>query len=143
PDNLSAVRSPAEAACVTEPLTFCKKRLTVPDSFFRKFMFRDIHYRADNFFVADLVPYRLCKIKNMLYGTIRHQQPMLKFEVMSALRRALKYVFTEAHIIRMNSLQYQVGRRLRPGRIAVNPSRFLRPKYPLGTYFHSDTSRAT
>ncbi len=34
---------------------------------------------------------------------------MLKFEVMSALRRALKYVFNDAHIIRMNSLQYQLG----------------------------------
>jgi hypothetical protein len=47
------------------------------------------------------------KIVDMLYRTIRHQQPVLKVKVTSALRRPLKDVFEEVHIIRMDSLQYQ------------------------------------
>jgi len=43
----------------------------------------------------------------------------------------------------MRSLQYQVGRWFRPGRVPVNPGRFIRPEYPLRTYFHSDTTGST
>src|SRR5689334_6926185 len=40
----------------------------------------------------------------------------------------------------MDPLQYQIGRRFHPGCVPVDPSRFLGPKYPLSTYFHSDTT---
>src|ERR1700746_127962 len=66
----------------------------------------------------------------MLYGPIRHEQPMLKVKVCSALSRTLENVFEKVDIVRMNSLEYQIGRGLRPGRAPVNPCRFLRPKYP-------------
>src|SRR5260370_11477650 len=80
---------------------------------------------------------------NMLYRTIRHQQPILKVKVTSALRRSLKNVFEKVHIIRMDSLQYQIGRRFRPGRVPVDPGRFLGPKKPLSGYVHSNTTGAT
>ena len=79
----------------------------------------------------------------MLYRTIRHQQPMLIIKVTSALRRTPKGVFDEAHIVRMSSLQYQIGCRFRAGRVPINSSRFVGPKYPLSTTFHSDTTGAT
>src|SRR5207245_5384756 len=129
-----------EAAGVTEPLSFGQISFASQDGFFRKFTLRDIHYRADNFVVACLVRKRMCKIMKMLYRTIRHQQPMLIIKVTFALRRTLKSIFDEAHILRMRSLQYQIGYRLRAGRVAINSSRFVGPKYPPSTYFHSDTT---
>ena len=78
-----------------------------------------------------------------LYRTIRHQKPMLIIKVTSALRRTLQGIFDKVHIVRMGSLQYQLGRRFRPWRVPVNPSRFLGPKYPLRTSFHSDGAGST
>ena len=101
-------------------------------------MLRDIHDRADNFFVAGLVPKTMGTIMKMLYRTIRHQQSMLPIKVIYALRRTLENFFEKAHIVRVRSLQYQLGRRLRAGRVSVNPSRFLGPKNPLGASVHSD-----
>jgi hypothetical protein len=43
----------------------------------------------------------------------------------------------------MTSLQDQIGRWFRSGRVSVNPSRFIRPEYPLRTDFHSDTAGLT
>src|ERR1700730_17618981 len=43
----------------------------------------------------------------------------------------------------MRSLQYQIGRWFCPGRVPVNPSRFIRPEYPLRTYFYSDAASST
>src|ERR1700758_113917 len=40
----------------------------------------------------------------------------------------------------MGSLQDQIGRRFRPGRISVNAGRFFRPGYSFGTNVHSDTT---
>src|SRR5258706_997916 len=132
PNDLSGVRFPPEAACMTEPLSFGLISFTAQDGLFRKFTLRDIHYRADNFVVACLVRKGMCEIMKMLYRTIRHQQPMLIIKVTSALRRTTKGVFDEAHIVRMSSLQYQIGCRFRAGRVPINSSRFVGPKYPLG-----------
>ena len=99
--------------------------------------------RADDFVVAGSVPHAMCEIVKMLDRTIRHQQPMLVIEVTSALRRALERVFDEAHIVRMRSLQYQLGRWFRSGRIPVNPRRLVGPKYSLRACFHSDEASAT
>jgi hypothetical protein len=78
----------------------------------------------------------------MLYRAIRHQQPMLIVKVISTPPRTLERVSDKVHILGMNSLQYQIGCRFRPGCVPIDPRRFLRPKYPLGTYFHSDTADA-
>src|SRR6476620_655074 len=128
---------------MTESLGLGEIGFASPDSLFPDFTLRDIHDRADNFFVARLVPEAMCKIMKMLYRTIRHQQPMLIIKVSSALRGTLKNVCKTAGIVRMRSLQYQIGRWFRSGRVPVNPSRFIRPEYPLRTYFHSDTAGAT
>src|SRR5229473_109785 len=132
-----------EVAGVTDSLRFGEIGFASPDSFFRDSTLRDIHDRAENFFVACLVSQAMCKIMKMFYRTVRHQQPMLQVKVTSALRRTLKNVFEKVDIVRMRSLQYQIGRWFRPGWISVNPSRFLGPEYALGTYFHSDTTGAT
>src|ERR1700745_207042 len=118
-------------------LRFRKVGFAPPDSFFRHLALCDIQDRADNFFITCLVLKAMCKIVKMLYRTIRHQQPMFIVKVTSALRRALKDVLEKAYIVRMSSLQYQIRRRFGTRRVAVNPSRFLGPKYPLITYFHS------
>src|SRR5712664_1821764 len=143
PNDLSGVRFPSEAAGLTQSLGFGEIGFASPDSFFRHFAFRDIRYRADNLFVAGLVPKAMCKIMKMLYRTIRHQQAMLPVKVTSALRCTYKNLFETAHILRMRSLQYQVRCRFRPGRVPVNPGRFLRPEYPLRTNFDSNTTGAT
>ena len=85
--------------------------------------------RADDLFVAGFVPHAMCEIVKMLDRTIRHQQPMLVVKVTSALRGTLERVFDEAHIVRMRSLQYQLGRWFRSGGIPVNPRRLVGPKY--------------
>jgi hypothetical protein len=85
----------------------------------------------------------MCKIMKMLYRTIRHQQSVLIIKVTSAPRRTLKGVFDKNHIVRMSSLQYQIGRRFGPRRVPVNPSRLLGPEYPLRTSFHSDKAGVT
>src|ERR1700730_16662878 len=127
---------------MTKFLGFGQISFASPDRLFRNLTFRDVRYRADNFYIACLVPKAMCKIMKMLYRTIRHQQPMLIIKVTSAPRRTLKGVFDKAHIVRMSSLQYQIGRRFRPGRVPVNPSRFLGPEYPLRISFPSDTTGA-
>jgi hypothetical protein len=68
---------------------------------------------------------------------------MLVVKGASALRRALKDVLEKAYIVRMRTLQYQIRRRFRSGRVPVNPRRFIRPEYPLRGYFHSDTAGST
>src|SRR6266446_10250059 len=68
---------------------------------------------------------------------------MLKVKVTSALPCALKNALKKVYILRVDSVQDQVGRGFRSGRVPVNPSRFIRPKYPLRTYFHSDTAGLT
>src|SRR6266436_5227036 len=68
---------------------------------------------------------------------------MLKVKVTSALPCALKNALKKVHILRMDSLQYQIGRGFRCGRVPVNPSRFIRPEYPLRTWFNSDTAGST
>ncbi len=128
---------------MTKLLGFSQIGLTLPDRLFRNLTFRDVHDRADNLFVARLVPNGMRKIMKMLYRTIRHQQPMLPVELMSAPRCTPKNVCERAHIVRMRSLQYQIGRWFCPGSVPVNPSRFIRPEYPLGTYFYSDTAGST
>src|SRR6266576_570071 len=65
PRHFSCRCIPSPTPCITEPLTFCKKRLTTPDGIFRKFMFRNIRYRADNFFIACLILYALTKSFNV------------------------------------------------------------------------------
>ncbi len=127
---------------MTEPLSFGQISFASQDGLFRKLAVRDIHYCADNFVVACLVRKGMCKVVKMLYRTIRHQQPMLIIKVTSALRRTLKGVFDEAYIIRMSSLQYQIGCWFRAGRVPINSSRFVGPKYPLSTYFHSHATGA-
>ena len=65
---------------------------------------------------------------------------MLIVKVSPVLRlRTCKGVFDQVHIVRMGSLQNQFGRGFRPWRVAVNASRFVRPEYALGLYFHSDS----
>src|ERR1700693_2882782 len=105
---------------MTKLLGFSQIGLTSPGRLSRNLTFRDVHDRADNLFVARLVPNGVRKITNMLYRTIRHQQPMLPVEVMSALRCTPKNVCETAHIVRMRSLQYQIRRWFRPGRVPVN-----------------------
>src|SRR6185369_851462 len=78
-----------------------------------------------------------------LYRAIGHQQPMLIVEVAFALSRTLKGTSDKAQVVRMRSLQYQVGRWFRAGRVAVDSSRFLGPEYPPGTSVHCDESGAT
>src|SRR6266850_2836371 len=68
---------------------------------------------------------------------------MLVIKVTSALRGALERVFDEADIVRMRSLQYQLGRRFRSGGIPVNPRGLVGPKYSLRACFHSDEASAT
>ena len=67
---------------------------------------------------------------------------MLIVKVSCVLRRTRKGVFDKVHIVRMRSLQNQFRRGFRPWRVAVNSSRFVRPKYPLGLYVHSDSPGA-
>src|SRR6266849_8956555 len=143
PNDLSGIRFPPEAASLTQSLGFGEIGFASPDSFFRHSTIRDIRDRADDFFVARLVPKTMCKIMKMLYRTIRHQQAMLPVEVISALRCTFKNLFETAHIVRMRSLQYQMGCRFRSGRVPVNPGRFLGPEYPLRTNVHSNTTGAT
>src|SRR5580700_2102879 len=143
PHDLSCIRFPPKAACLTQSLGFGEIGFASPDRFFRHFTFRDIRDRADNFVVAGLVSNAMCKIMKMLDRTIRHQQAMLPVKVMSALRCTFKNLCETAHIVRMRSLQYQIACRFRPGRVPVNPGRFLGPKYPLRTHFHSDTTGVT
>src|SRR5229473_8002206 len=131
PEDLPAGNFPPEAACVTKFLGFGQISFASPDSFFRHSTFRDIRYRADNFFVACLVSKAVCKIMKMLYRTIRHQQAMLPVKVISTLRCTFKNLCEAAHIVRMGSLQYQIGCRFCPGRVPVNPGRFIGPEYPL------------
>ena len=68
---------------------------------------------------------------------------MLKVKVTSALPCALKNALKKVYILMMDSLQYQIGRRFRSGRVPVNPSRFIRPEYPLRTHYESDTADST
>src|SRR5580704_14902517 len=143
PDGFSCIGLPPKAACMTELLGFSQIGLTSPGRLFRNLTFRDVHDRADNLFVARLVPNGMRKIMKMLYRTIRHQQPMLPVKLMSALHCTPKNVCEKAHIVRMRSLQYQIGRWFCPGRVPVNPSRFIRPEYPLRTYFYSDAAGST
>src|SRR5258707_1193458 len=125
---------------MTKSLGLGEIRFASPNRLFRDFMLCDIHDRADNLFVARFVLNAMCKIMNMLYRTIRHQQPVLAVKVMSALRRTPKNVCEKAHIVRMRSLEYQIGRWFRAGRVPVNPSRFIRPEYALRTDVHSDAA---
>src|SRR5207249_7691327 len=85
---------------------------------------------AADFVVAGFVPLAMCEIVEMLERSVRHQQPMLEIKVTSAMRGALERVFDEAQIVRMRSLQYQLGRWFRSGGIPVNPRRLVGPKYP-------------
>src|SRR6266436_2349399 len=135
--------APGPTAGLAHLLRFRQVPLTAPEVFLGRLALCDVGHRADNFFVACLVSQATCKIMKMFYRTVRHQQPMLQVKVTSALRRTLKNVFEKVDIVRMRSLQYQIGRWFRPGWISVNPSRFLGPEYALGTYFHSDTTGAT
>src|SRR5882762_6094528 len=65
---------------------------------------------------------------------------MLIVKVSSTLSRTLDRICNKAHILGMDSLQYQFGRRFRPGCVSIDPSRFLGPKYPLRTDFHPDAA---
>jgi hypothetical protein len=124
-------------------LGFGQVSFASPDRFFRHFTFRDIRDRAGNFFVAGLVPEAMCTIMKMLDRTIRHQQAMLPVKAIAALRCTFKNLCETAHVVRMRSLQYQVGCRFRPGRVPVNPGRFVGPEYPFRTNVHSDATGAT
>ena len=46
---------------------------------------------------------------NMFYRTIRHQQPVLKVKVTSALPSLLKNALEKIHVVRMDSLKNQIG----------------------------------
>src|SRR5712671_6134262 len=48
PNDLSGIRFPPEAACLTQSLGFGEIGFASPDRFFRHFAFRDIRYRTDN-----------------------------------------------------------------------------------------------
>jgi hypothetical protein len=78
----------------------------------------------------------------MLDRTIGHQQSVLVIKVTSALRRTFKSVLDQVYICRMRALQNQLGCWFRLGRIPVNLSCFLGPKYPVGTSVHSDETNA-
>ena len=140
PHDLSGIRFPPEAACLTQLWGVCKIGFAAPDSFFHHFTFGDIRYRADDLVVAGLVPKAMCKMMKMLYRTIRHQQAMLPVKASSALRCTFEELCETGHIVRMRSLQYQVECWFRPGSVSVDPGRFLRPEHPLRTNFYSDTT---
>jgi hypothetical protein len=67
---------------------------------------------------------------------------MLPVKIASAMRRPLQNSFQLAHIVRMRSLQDQIGRRFRPCRVSIYPRRFIGPIYPLGAHIYSYTSHA-
>ena len=52
-------------------------------------------------------------------------------------------VLEKVHIVRMDSLQDQLGCRFRPGSVPVDPSRFLGPKHPLSARFHPRAAGVT
>ncbi|HZC80166.1 MAG TPA: hypothetical protein VE222_00355, partial [Nitrospiraceae bacterium] len=81
---------------MTESLRFGQVSFASPDRLFRNLAFRDIQYRADDFFFACLVPNAMCKIMKILYRTIRHHQPMLPIKVIYALNRTMKNIFKKA-----------------------------------------------
>jgi hypothetical protein len=76
----------------------------------------------------------------VFYRTIWHQQPMLKVKVTSALPRALEDALKKDYILGVDSLQNQFGCGLGSGRVPVDPSRFVGPKYLFATPFHADTA---
>src|SRR5258706_1299739 len=84
PNDFSCIGPPPKAACMTKLLGFSQIGLTSPDRLFRNLTFRDVHDLAANLFVARLVPNGMRTIMKVLYRTIRHQQPMLPVELMSA-----------------------------------------------------------
>src|SRR4029077_11841488 len=128
---------------MTKLLGFSQVGLASPDRLFRNLTLRDVHDRSDNLFVADLVLNGMRKITKVLCRTIRHQQPMLPVELLPALRCAPQNVRKKARIVRMRSLQYQIGRWFGAGRVTIDACRLIRPENPLRTYFHSDTAGST
>src|SRR5258706_2717957 len=102
PHDLSGIRFPPEAACLTQLWGVGKIGFAAPDSFFHHFTFGDIRYRADDLVVAGLVPKAMCQMMKMLYRTVRHQQAMLQVKASSALR-TFEELFEPAHILGMRS----------------------------------------
>jgi hypothetical protein len=62
---------------------------------------------------------------------------MLNVKVRSRLSSPLNSALKKVSIVRMDSLQNQIGRWFRPERVSVDPIRFFGPKHPLDTRFHS------
>jgi hypothetical protein len=85
----------------------------------------------------------MCNVVKKLYRAIRHQQPMLVIKVTSIARCPFKCVLDKAYIVGMSSLEYEIGRGLRPGRVPVNPSGFLGPKQSFRASFHGHKAGAT
>ena len=92
--------------------------------------------------VAGFAPHAMSNVMKMLCRAIRHQQAMLIIEVSSVGRRALECVFDETHVVRMRSLEDQIGRWFGPGRVSVNPSGFLGPEQSFGASFHGNEAGA-
>src|ERR1700753_3588018 len=65
---------------------------------------------------------------------------MLKVEIATGVHRTLEGLLENLHVVRVRSLQDQLWRRFRPGRIPINPRRFFGPEYPLGAHLHSDAT---
>src|SRR5580698_5404134 len=68
---------------------------------------------------------------------------MLKVKVASRPPRRLKNVLDKVKIVRMDSLQNQIGCRFRLGSVSVDPGGFLGPEHPIGTSFHSGITGVT
>src|SRR2546426_10000896 len=65
---------------------------------------------------------------DMFDGTIRHQQAIFMFKILSILRRAFYWLFHERRIFRTNPLENKFNRRYRGSVVLEDSKGFLRPE---------------
>ncbi len=110
---------------------------------FRLLGHRDVHHSSDKLQSAQFIPASMSHDMDVFHGTIWHQQPMFKIEVLPVLRRALNGLFHQGGVFRMDTLEHTFH--CRGGRFIVleDSIGFLRPDDLARGNFPAKTSGVT
>src|SRR6266850_5867137 len=103
--GISSGHSPNPTPGMREPLRFRQITLASPQRLFRLLVPGGVHHRSNKLEFSRLIAFSMSHNVDMFDGTIRHQQPMFKIEVLPILRRALDYLFHKGRVFRMEPLE--------------------------------------
>src|SRR5580698_5192523 len=150
PDDLARLKIPIPIADVGNTLSFFKSSfafLKAPGQCLTlvigSFAFGDVCYYTCIFEVAGVISSSMCDYMNMLDDPVRQENSVFNIQVHAVLSGTIPELLQAVPVLRVNSVEYQIKRRIGFSCKTQNFVGFVRPNEFTALHFPSESPRVT